>query len=151
MYYSEKLAIAGNGIRISHGAANKIGIFDGSKCWALWVPCFPLKAKPAHSRDLLIAPTHPVSWPYLIRLEAKVSKRRGSVESVLRILESLNFNVASMSCTPTGPGHGTLRIMAEDLHVRKKFQDEKEGLDRRHPYDRTNVDEAEWQLSLIHI
>lgn len=139
MFYGDIVTLDEDGIRVRPKALQPIGIFNESRCWGVRVP--EVKPKPRKRRHikpphLVISPFHPVSWPFLIRLELKLKHDPGALYQAADLLQSKGINLLYAQCTPSGSMHATCNIIGEATTVRGKFQEYKEELDKKYPFPR---------------
>ncbi len=135
MFYGDVVSLIGGGVRVTERALHPIGIYDQSKCWGVWVSHFgPATQSPVH---LVISPFHPVTWPFLLRLQIKLSHTKGAMRKAAHCLAKNDMNILHSQCTPTGFKHATWNVIAEATQIRQAFQEEKERLDEDEPNPRT--------------
>lgn len=144
MIYGDLVTIAHNGIRIPPQVIRPVGLHNRSRCWGVWVPEVTADAsggevksdrttRPSEPAHLVVSPFHPVSWPYLVRLELKIRHDKGTLARASDILRKQRINILHEQCSQTGFQHLTWEVVGEATEVRKKFQDRKEQLDRKFP------------------
>lgn len=146
MFYGDIVTLDEDGIRVRPKALQPIGIFNESRCWGVRVP--EVKPKPRKRRHirpphLVISPFHPVSWPFLIRLELKLKHEPGALYNAANLLQSKGINLLYAQCTPSGSMHATCNIIGEATTIRGKFQADKEELDRKYPFPRVESREKD--------
>lgn len=124
MHFGDQIAITPDGLRIVDKELEPIGLYDGSTAFATWFsdvrarePDFREIPRPDH---LIVTPFELSSWPFLVRLELKLSDHIGALSDVTSILRRLGLNILSIDGIPTGHHHATINIVGEALPVKDK-------------------------------
>lgn len=140
MQYGDIVTVSTDGVRIREKELEPIGIFDGSRCWGIWVPDWRAhqhrhdnrlthehrppshNGNGIHTQDhehLLISPFAPSSWPVLFRVECKLKEKPGTLASLIDILDRVGLNILSIEGTPSGFHHATVNIICEALPLKQ--------------------------------
>lgn len=135
MLHGDIVTLTSEGIIVYEKALQPLGIFDDSLCWGV-VAANPHDVPHYGTRNLIISPFHPSSWPYLIRLQIQLRDERGALSGACEFLTKNNLSILFAECTPTGFRHTTFTVIAESTKVLEELRDEKQNLDKKYPYER---------------
>ena len=144
MRFSERVTIIlDSGIQLKSDSLRSIGVYNSSQCWALWVPRTTGNQPSWNASDsgldslgahqLVVSPIHPVSWPYLLRVEFVIADKPGTLEKATELLAEFNLCILQQRQAPAGFRHSVWTAIVEAVEVREKFQELKERFDLKHP------------------
>ncbi len=144
MQFSGVVSILPRQIRVHEKHLEPIGVYDGSRCWGVWVQ--NNYSQKAHDEVLasldsmsryhfIISPFHPSSWPFLVRLVLKISHDKGSLAAASESLTALNVNILFARCSQTGFSHATWNVIGELLNVKKEFEKSMKPFENAPPAD----------------
>lgn len=144
MFYGDLATLVPSGIKIHASSLYPIGIYNQSICWGMHVARVPgtdpSPKSPHHEglygRQLVIAPFHPVTWPYLLRFEVKLHHRTGALARIASVMQQRGVSFLHSESTTTGFTHATWNAIGEVLPIRAKYQTVKEDLDASFPETR---------------
>jgi hypothetical protein len=138
MQYSGIVSILPRQLRIHEKHLEPIGIFDGSRCWGVWVknrhPPSGSESAPASSTEMpyhfAISPFHPSSWQFLVRIVLKVSHRKGALAECAKCLRDQDVNILFARCSQTGFSHATWNVIGELLKEKTVLTQDRERLEK---------------------
>lgn len=125
----------GNVIRLSEsgpiipsGALWTIGVSDNSKCWGLWLDPGDgdrgdgQGLNDIDNRHLLITPIDPESWPYVFRMQIRLSHAEGSLCRASEVFSKHRVNILSARATTSGHSHATWNVIGEALKLKEEMR-----------------------------
>lgn len=122
MIFSNVNQVQERGFELDPAAVERVGVFDGSVCWGVWVP--DPRGEEDRRKHLLVSPIHPSVWPYLLRLEIKLRDKPGTMATATKFLVDSQINIQFAECAISGHHHATWNVVAEANDVRRKLHQE---------------------------
>ena len=118
MHHGDEINVLRAGARIPAKALEPIGVYDGSRCWGVWVPDQRRAEMTSADRKrplphMLVSPIHPTKWPIVFHLSLVLNDRRGAMKDAARVLDDMNVNIVFAECSPVGYHHAVWNIVAE--------------------------------------
>jgi hypothetical protein len=120
MIFSNVSRVQERGFELDPASLERIGIFDQSVCWGVWVP--DPRGDLARRKHLLISPVHPSVWPFLLRMEIKLRDDRGRMAAAMKFLVDSQINVQFTECAKSGHHHATWTVVADTNDVRGRLE-----------------------------
>ena len=122
MIFSTVSRVQERGFELDPAALERIGVFDRSVCWGVWVP--DPRGEGNHRKHLLISPIHPSVWPFLLRMEIKLRDKPGQMAIATKFLVDSQINIQFAESAISGHHHATWNVVAEANDVRSNLHDE---------------------------
>jgi hypothetical protein len=139
MIFGNVVKVVEDGFQIARSTMERIGIFDNSVCWGVWVRD-PRPDGGDKLPHLLISPNHPSVWPYLLRCEIKLCHAPGCMARASQILVDNKINIQFGECAPSGHHHATWNIVAEVVSIRRELLARYKHAQTLHPKDMDNLE-----------
>ncbi|HEU4453203.1 MAG TPA: hypothetical protein VFR81_09080 [Longimicrobium sp.] len=123
MIFSNVVRVHERGFHVDAADIERIGVFDKSVCWGVWVPDPRGNGNPHQRKHLLISPIHPSVWPFLLRLEIKLRDAPGRMAVAAAHLFDSRLNIQLAESAISGHHHATWNVVAEAVDVRGNLTD----------------------------
>lgn len=147
MPHGTLITISQSGPRFNEEQLEPLGIFDGSRCWGVWLPD-PPREDPIGEKSLeppvgptgryvnekkrdhlIVSPIHPNSWPFAFSLRIRLRHSSGSMLKAANLLAQSGINILTSECTQAGHRHAIWNIVCVQLNVKARFADAIDALD----------------------
>lgn len=128
MPYGEIIPMLRYGPSIRPRILRPLGVYDGSRCWALWLRDDSQldRREYAGAEHLVISPVHPVHWAYTFRMRIELESRPGTLSRATAILLEHGVNIILNEVTPSGFRRDTWNITGDATRLHPK-----EGLKKK--------------------
>src|SRR5262245_21314776 len=111
MRQGDLVTLLADGLIVEAKELEPIGIFDGSQCWAIWLPNWDpqidtraAQIEPA-IEHLLISPFHTSTWPGLFRVELRIENTPEALCKMTTVLAEQDLSILLYDLTPAGYHH----------------------------------------------
>lgn len=138
MYYGDDVVVTKNGLIIKEKALLPVGISDNSICWGVELSPHPDRIGDQFPH-LVISAFPPRHWHSLFQIVVRIKNNQGSLEAAAKALSSLDINILSTQCAPSGHSHATWHLIGEDLKLMAIFDDKLDKLFRKKKKDKKTI------------
>ncbi|PPC89329.1 MAG: hypothetical protein CTY34_11780 [Methylobacter sp.] len=163
MEYSSIVTLTKDGFRIPEKLLHPVGIYEGGRCWGNLITNvgailadhedkLSIKPQPNNETHILLSPIPFNSWGCMIRIQARLKDRHGTLKQLLEVLSpkkrseeahDLKLNIITITESSSGYYNGRAHILAE-LYDQRKNAKEIQKMRCQKSYE----DEAQFKLSL---